>query len=116
MVGFAILNVAAAAHLHDVLGFWVAAARVTDRRAWLLLLLVLSVAEFARRLLPVPRTDRRDCFQPVAAAYQPLMANLWPTVMLLFAISFPERLAFDRRVPWLKWVVVAADRAARDRR
>jgi phosphoserine phosphatase RsbU/P len=89
-----------------VLGFWVAAARVTDPRAWLVLLLVLSLAEFGGahfRML----YGREDAFQPVAAAYQPLMANMWPTAMLLFALSFPERLAIDRRLPWLKWVVIA---------
>ena len=38
-------------------------------------------------------------FQPIAAAYQPILANLWPTAMLFFAIYFPERLPFDRRYP-----------------
>ena len=105
IVGFAILNVMLPLTC-TVLGFWVAAARVTDRRAWLLLVLVLSLAEFGggyfRSLY-----GREDVFQPVAAAYQPLLANMWPTAMLLFAISFPERLALDRKVPWLKWVVIA---------
>jgi sigma-B regulation protein RsbU (phosphoserine phosphatase) len=68
--------------------------------------LVLSLAEvgggYFRTLYGL-----QDIFQPVAAAYQPLLANLWPTAMLLFAISFPERLAFDRRFPWLKWTVIA---------
>jgi len=105
IVGFAVLNVMLPLTC-TVLGFWVAAARVTDRRAWLLLVLVLSLAEFGggyfRSLY-----GREDVFQPVAAAYQPLLANMWPTAMLLFAISFPERLALDRKVPWLKWVVIA---------
>ena len=105
IVGFAILNVMLPLTC-TVLGFWVAAARVTDRRAWLLLVLVLSLAEFGggyfRSLY-----GREDVFQPVAAAYQPLLANMWPTAMLLFAISFPERLAFDRKVPWLKWIAIA---------
>ena len=105
LVAFGILNVVLPLSC-TVLGFWVAAARVTDRRAWLLLALVLSLAEFGggyfRSLY-----GREDFFQPVAAAYQPLLANLWPTAMLLFAISFPERLALDRKVPWLKWIVIA---------
>ena len=105
IAGFVILSVALPLSC-TVLGFWVVAARVTDRRAWLLLLLVLSLAEFSggyfRSLY-----GREDVFRPVAAAYQPLLANMWPTAMLLFAISFPERLAFDRRFPWLKWIVIA---------
>ena len=103
-VGFAVFNVALPLFC-AVLGFWVAAARVTDRRAWLLLLLVLSLAEFTGgyfRFLG----GREDWIGVIAAAYQPLMANLWPTAMLFFALSFPERLAIDRRLPWLKWVVI----------
>jgi len=88
-----------------MLGFWVAAVRVTDARAWLLLLLVLSVPEFGGGYLRF-LGGRENWFQPIAVAYQPLAANLWPTAMLLFAISFPERLGFDRRWPWVKWVVV----------
>ena len=105
LAGFAVVNVAMPL-VCTVLGFWVAAVRVRDRRAWLLLLLVLSLPEFGGgyfRFL----AGRDDWFQPIAAAYQPLLANMWPTAMLLFAISFPERLGFDRRMPWLKWVVVA---------
>src|SRR5688572_10179964 len=44
---------------------------------------------------------------PIFAAYQPLLSNMWPSAMLFFALTFPERLAFDRRLPWLKWVVIA---------
>jgi phosphoserine phosphatase RsbU/P len=43
----------------------------------------------------------------VAIAYQSLLANLWPTAMMLFGIYFPERLALDRRWPWAKWLVIA---------
>ena len=88
------------------LGFWVAAVRVRDGRAWLLLLLMLSVAEFTGgnfRFL----YGRQNFVQPLAAAYQPVLPNLWPTAMLLFAIYFPERLRLDRRVPWVKWLVIA---------
>ena len=105
LMGFAVINVALP-FICTALGFWVAAARITDRRAWLLLLLVLSLPEFSGgyfRFLG----GREDWFQPFAAAYQPLLANMWPTAMLLFAISFPERLAIDRRLPWLKWALIA---------
>jgi len=46
-------------------------------------------------------------FQPIAGAYQPILANLWPTAMLFFAIYFPDRLALDRRYPWIKWILIA---------
>ena len=89
------------------LGFWVAAVRVRDGRAWLLLFLMLSVAEFAGGDNFHFLYGRQDFFQPIAAAYQPVLANLWPTAMLLFAIYFPDRLPLDRRVPWVKWLVIA---------
>ena len=103
-VGFVVFNVGFPL-LCTLLGFWVAAARVTDARAWMLLALVLSLPEFAGgyfRFLG----GSESWFQPIAAAYQPLLANMWPTAMLFFAITFPERLGFDRRWPWVKWVAI----------
>ena len=88
------------------LGFWVAAMRIRDPRAWLVLLVLLGLAEFIggywRTLF-----GRTDWFQPVATVYQPLFGNLWPVSMMLFGIYFPERLPFDRRFPWVKWLVLA---------
>jgi phosphoserine phosphatase RsbU/P len=86
------------------LGFWVAAVRVRDPRAWLVLLVLLSLSMFVgddRRMW-----GRGDWFEPIAAIYQPLFANLWPSAMMLFGLYFPNRLAFDRRFPWAKWVVL----------
>jgi sigma-B regulation protein RsbU (phosphoserine phosphatase) len=86
------------------LGFWVAAVRVRDALAWLLLLLLLSLAEFGGgSWRPLGRTD---WFQLVATTYESLLSMLWPTSMLLFGIYFPERLPFDRRRPWAKWIVL----------
>jgi sigma-B regulation protein RsbU (phosphoserine phosphatase) len=89
-----------------VLGFWVAAIRVRDIRAWLLLFMMLGVPEIIT-FNPRFQYGRQDFFQPIAASYQPLLANLWATAMLLFAVYFPDRLWLDRRVPWLKWLVIA---------
>jgi phosphoserine phosphatase RsbU/P len=88
------------------LAFWVTAARIRDKLAWMLLMLLLGLAEFVdtnwRTLY-----GRQDWFQPIAVVYQPLAANLWPMSMMLFGLYFPERLPFDRRFPWAKWIVVA---------
>ena len=88
------------------LGFWVAAVRIRDKQAWLLLVLLLSLAEFAgsswRTLF-----GRGDALQPLAVTYQLLFANLWPISMMLFGIYFPDRLGIDRRFPWAKWIVIA---------
>ena len=87
------------------LGFWVAAVRIHDPRAWLLLVLLLSLAEFAsgesRTLF-----GREDGFQSVALAFQQLLGTLWPVAMMLFAFYFPERIQLDRRFPWAKWIVI----------
>jgi sigma-B regulation protein RsbU (phosphoserine phosphatase) len=88
-----------------LLGFWVAAVRVRDPRAWVMLFVMISVAEFAGasvRLL----YGSDNWFRPIAAAYQPLLSNIWPTTMLFFALYFPERLRLDRRYPWIKWVLI----------
>src|SRR5687767_1755592 len=88
-----------------LLGFWVAAVRIRDPRAWAMLFVMISVAEFGGatvRLLYGSDT----WFRPIAAAYQPLLANIWPTAMLFFAVYFPERLQLDRRYPWIKWVLI----------
>jgi len=89
-----------------VLGFWVAFVRIRDGRAWLLLFMLLGLANFSggiwRSLF-----GRSDAFQWIAAIYQPVFANLLATLLMLFAIYFPDRLEFDRRYPWAKWIIIA---------
>ena len=93
-------------YLCFALGFWVAAARIRDTLAWVMLMLLLGMAEFVganwRTLY-----GRHDWFQLVSVVYQPLAANLWPMSMMLFGLYFPERLPLDRRFPWVKWIVIA---------
>jgi sigma-B regulation protein RsbU (phosphoserine phosphatase) len=91
--------------LGTLVGFWVAAVRVGDRRAWVMLFVMLSQAEFAGANFNL-LYGSDTFFRPIAAAYQPLLANLWPTAMLFFAIYFPEQLRLDRRFPWVKWVLL----------
>jgi len=93
-------------YLCIALGFWVAAVRIHDRQAWLVLALLLSLAEFtggsSRTLF-----GRDDAFQPVAVVYQVVFGNLWPATMMLFGPYFPDRLDLDRRMPWAKWLLIA---------
>jgi len=87
------------------LGFWVVMIRVRDPLAWLLLLLLLGMSQFAssswRDVLGHP-----GVWHPIATVYQSVLANLWPLSMMLFGIYFPDRLAFDRKHPGLKWIVI----------
>jgi len=86
------------------LGFWVAAARIGDPSAWLLLVLLLSLvggseaAEFT--------FGREGAVHSFLAGFTAFRAGLLVPALLLFAIVFPERLPLDRRFPWVKWIVV----------
>ncbi len=88
------------------LGFWVAAVRIRDRSAWLLLILLLSLpASFTGG--PIEGLfGRTNPFQPFLVAFGVAFAHAAPPALMLFGIAFPERLPFDRRFPWLKWIVV----------
>ena len=101
---FAVVNVAMP-YLCLALGFWVAGVRIHDPQAWLVLVLLLSLSEFASG---DSRTifGRDDAFQAVGLTYQQLLGTLWPVSLMLFAFYFPERIPFDRRFPWVKWIVI----------
>jgi phosphoserine phosphatase RsbU/P len=86
------------------LGFWVAAVRIQDRAAWLLLVLLLSISAI---IGTTPRTQfgNTDTIQPVLTAYRLFLNNLAPAALVFFAIGFPDRLQLDRKYPWIKWVI-----------
>ena len=82
------------------LGFTVAFIRPMDRNAWLLLFLMISFSSVSSNtqwyglgLLPT-------------TVWTTFWSMSWSGWMLLFGISFPHRTAWDRRYPWLKWLVV----------
>jgi phosphoserine phosphatase RsbU/P len=86
------------------LGFWVVAVRIGDRSAWLLLMLLLSLASFGAG--PAERMLARDqMIQPLFAGFSAFCASMAPPTLMLFGIAFPERLPLDRRFPWLKWII-----------
>ncbi len=89
------------------LGFWVAAMRPTDSRAWMLLALMLGFVQFL--------LDTGGKFDPQgwpgflrlpALAYTNLAEATWPIWMMLFGLYFPFRWKLDRRAPWLKWILI----------
>jgi phosphoserine phosphatase RsbU/P len=87
-----------------LLGFWVAAVRVYDRAAWNLLFMMLSVAN----LITEGRTiyGNEDSLQPFFTAFSLGLIRLGPIALAYFGITFPEPLAFDRRHPWIKWILL----------
>jgi sigma-B regulation protein RsbU (phosphoserine phosphatase) len=88
-----------------VLGFAVAALRPRDNRAWLLLMVMAGFAQ-GPAMTGVDEASWGP-LRDVAIAYDVLMATTWFIWMMLFGIYFPERVAFDRRHPWMKWLVMA---------
>ena len=81
-----------------LLGFYVAFLRPGDRNAWLLLFLLIGIGSIAVEGGPEGTLIRT--FQEIAMNF----LGIW---MLLFGIYFPERLDFDRKVPWAKWILIA---------
>jgi sigma-B regulation protein RsbU (phosphoserine phosphatase) len=86
-----------------ILGFWVAAVRVRDGAAWLLLVLMLGFGNTITegRVL----FGNEDALQPFLTAFVLGFVTLAPLALVFFGIVFPERLPFDRRFPWIKWLV-----------
>ena len=87
------------------LGFWVAAVRIHDRSAWLFLLLMLGFPSVAGYGAGLGVFGREGLFQPLFAGFAAFRAQTVIPVLMLFAISFPERLRLDIRFPWLKWII-----------
>jgi sigma-B regulation protein RsbU (phosphoserine phosphatase) len=86
-----------------LLGFAAAAIRPTDRLAFVLLWLMLSFSRIAdsgtAMLLDLQRGS-------LASFYDAFFGQTWSAGMLLFGILFPDRLEFDRRRPWAKWLLL----------
>ncbi len=85
-----------------LLGFWVAAVRPFDPLVWILLGLMLSFSQVAAD----PVNSWEGWPRAIGLTYQILCKTSWAIWMFLFGICFPERLALDRRRPWLKWLVL----------
>lgn len=80
-----------------LLGGLAVAIRPTDRNAWLLLLLMIAFMELASR--------DYGTLSPFATAWSSALSGLWPVLMMLFGIYFPERAVFGRRLAWLRFVL-----------
>jgi phosphoserine phosphatase RsbU/P len=89
------------------LGFWVAAMRIRDPSAWLLLVVLLSLACFVGFSVTAHGDLGRDTFLlPLFAAFGVFFSLIAAPALMLFGVVFPERLELDRRFPFLKWLVI----------
>lgn len=85
------------------LGFWVAFLRPNDRLAWLLLAMMMGFGGLGQDF-PIDHFPGQlfMCAWWVLFASAYGLCMVW---MLLFAFLFPTPTRFDRRMPWLKWVL-----------
>ncbi len=86
-----------------LLGYWVAFARPRDPNAWLILLL-LSCTEV---IYGGPNWTGH--FQDFLEFWYQTGQVAAPVVVLLVGIYFPERWRLDRKLPWLKWLLIVPE-------
>jgi phosphoserine phosphatase RsbU/P len=90
-----------------LLGFGVLAVRPRDPLAWLLLMLMLSFAHMSTGEAAYHAAWELPAgLRPIAIGYHAFFASTWATWILLFGVYFPERLPLDRKLPWLKWLLI----------
>ncbi len=87
------------------LGFWVAAVRIRDARAWLVMGILLGMSEVARPILP--DLLGWGWWGVTAEVFHEQSSYCWCMCMMLFGMYFPHRWRFDRRRPWVKWMLIA---------
>ena len=88
-----------------VVGLAVLFLRFEDRNAWLLALVFAG-------LIAQPAPPFAFHFAPagvrgIAYFYEPVMKALLPGLFYFFFTVFPTRSPIDRKLPWLKWLLLA---------
>ncbi len=87
----------------QALGFWVAAVRPSDPRAWLVLVCALG---FGHRLTLSSEFRDGTALSLLSMGYVLAAVQTYFGWLLWLSLRFPARLALDRRAPWLKWLVL----------
>jgi len=87
------------------IGFWVAEERIRDPRAWILLGILLGIAEITSAQILDPRGW--GAIGVAVRFYRGMAMPVWAICMMLFGIYFPQRWRVDRRLPWIKWAIGA---------
>ena len=86
-----------------VVGLPVLFLRLRDRNAWLLAVLfagIIAGAPYDQALVPAG-------LRGFVVAYSLLLGFTLPAVFYFFFTTFPASSAIDRRLPWLKWALLA---------
>lgn len=87
-----------------VVGYWVVAARPRDPNAWLVLV-ILSATETVFGNLDW--TFWPGIWYVLLGLWSLTLQILVFPALLWFGMYFPERWRFDRRWPWVKWLITA---------
>lgn len=84
-----------------VLGFGLVLVRPFDRRAWLVLALMMSFSQIYYM------QGWEGPLRSFALGYRTFAAATFSVWLVLFGAYFPERAHWDRERPWLKWTFIA---------
>jgi len=87
------------------LGFWVAAVRPRDFRAWMVLGILVGLSQVVRN----SQIDPHRWPSAIAISgivFREFGLRGWTACMMLFGLYFPQRWRFDERVPWFKWLLI----------
>ncbi len=87
-----------------LIGYWVVAARPRDPFAWL----ILIVLSFTETFMTLSSGWWGGFLNSYILIWMELVQTLAPVALLLFGIYFPERWRLDRKLPWLKWMLVCS--------
>jgi phosphoserine phosphatase RsbU/P len=86
------------------LGFWVTLARPRDPIAWLVLFMLLGLSQIGERLEVHPGWT--DVLRIPGTVYREFFFNTWMIWFPLFGLHFAERLSWDRKHPWIAWLLL----------
>ncbi|HLH02237.1 MAG TPA: GAF domain-containing SpoIIE family protein phosphatase [Bryobacteraceae bacterium] len=96
-----------------LLGFYVAKARISDAKAWLVMGVLLSFSVlFNGSNWPDEIMHWHTPLRHAALIYRSTALLSWPFWLMLFAVYFPERPSFDQRHPAVKWLLLGPVAAA----
>jgi len=86
-----------------LVGYWVVAARPHDPFAWL----ILIILTFTETFFSIGSRWWGGGWDFYIQAWMQAVQSLAPLALLLFGLFFPERWRLDRKLPWLKWLLLA---------
>jgi phosphoserine phosphatase RsbU/P len=86
-----------------LVGYWVVAARPRDPFAWLILIILTLTETF----FSIGSGWWAGAWDFYLQAWMQVVQSLAPLALLFFGFYFPERWRLDRKLPWLKWSLLA---------